>query len=54
MMVAEAGTFVINPSLYQGQAGGTMSTEDFIPVTGLVRINQSVWWARKPDGGQRH
>ena len=42
LMVAEAGTFTINPQIY---AKGKLSYDektDFIPVTGLVRINQAL------------
>ena len=42
LMVAEAGTFTINPSIY---AKGKLTYDektDFIPITGLVRINQAL------------
>jgi len=42
LMVAEAGTFVINPTLYAKGRLPYDSDKDFIPVTGLVRINQAL------------
>ncbi|MBA3652015.1 MAG: tripartite tricarboxylate transporter substrate binding protein, partial [Chthoniobacterales bacterium] len=42
LMVAEAGTFTINPQIY---AKGKLTYDektDFIPITGLVRINQAL------------
>jgi tripartite-type tricarboxylate transporter receptor subunit TctC len=42
MMVAEAGTFVINPNLYPKDKLGIDIEKDFIPITGLVRIHHSV------------
>ena len=41
MMFAEAGTYVINPSLYKDKQAVDVE-RDFIPVTGLVRIHHSV------------
>jgi tripartite-type tricarboxylate transporter receptor subunit TctC len=41
MMFAEAGTFVINPSLYKDKAPVDIE-KDFIAVTGLIRIHHSV------------
>ena len=38
-MVAEAGTFVINPALYPKDKLPFDIEKDFIPITGLVRIN---------------
>jgi tripartite-type tricarboxylate transporter receptor subunit TctC len=41
LMLAEAGTFVINPVLYKGQL--TFDIEkDFTPITGLVRIHHAL------------
>jgi tripartite-type tricarboxylate transporter receptor subunit TctC len=42
LMVAEAGTFVINPTLYAKGRLPYDSEKDFVPVTGLVRINQAL------------
>lgn len=42
LMVGEAGTFTINPQIY---AKGKLTYDekaDFIPITGLVRINQAL------------
>jgi tripartite-type tricarboxylate transporter receptor subunit TctC len=42
LLVAEAGTFTINPTLY---GNGTLpydEEKDFIPITGIVRINQAL------------
>jgi tripartite-type tricarboxylate transporter receptor subunit TctC len=42
LLVAEAGTFTINPTLYgKGKLPYDEET-DFIPVTGIVRINQAL------------
>jgi tripartite-type tricarboxylate transporter receptor subunit TctC len=42
LLVAEAGTFTINPTLYgKGKLPYDEAT-DFIPITGIVRINQAV------------
>jgi tripartite-type tricarboxylate transporter receptor subunit TctC len=41
MMFAEAGTFVINPSLYKDKQSVDVD-RDFIPITGLIRIHHSV------------
>ena len=41
MMFAEAGTYVINPSLYKDKQAVDVE-RDFIPVTGLIRIHHSV------------
>lgn len=41
MMFAEAGTYVINPSLYKDKQAVDVD-RDFIPVTGLIRIHHSV------------
>lgn len=41
MMFAEAGTYVINPSLYKDKAPIDIE-KDFIAVTGLIRIHHSV------------
>ena len=42
LLVAEAGTFTINPTLYgKGRLPYDEET-DFIPITGIVRINQAL------------
>ena len=42
LLVAEAGTFTINPTLYgKGKLPYDEAT-DFIPITGVVRINQAL------------
>jgi len=42
LLIAEAGTFVVNPTLYgKGQLPYDEET-DFAPITGLVRINQAL------------
>src|SRR2546429_5897070 len=42
LLVAEAGTFTINPTLYgKGKLPYDEAT-DFIPITGIVRINQAL------------
>ena len=42
LMVAEAGTFTINPTLYAKGKLPYDEDKDFAPVTGLVRINQAM------------
>jgi tripartite-type tricarboxylate transporter receptor subunit TctC len=42
LMVGEAGTFVINPSIYAKGKLNYDEKKDFIPITGLVRINQAL------------
>jgi tripartite-type tricarboxylate transporter receptor subunit TctC len=42
LMVAEAGTFVINPTLYGKGKLPYDEDRDFVPVTGLVRINHAL------------
>jgi tripartite-type tricarboxylate transporter receptor subunit TctC len=42
LLVAEAGTFVINPALYPKGKLTYDERTDFIPITGLVRINQAL------------
>ena len=42
MMLAEAGTYVINPNLYPKDKLPFDIEKDFIPITGLVRIHHSV------------
>src|SRR5207244_12886220 len=39
LLVAEAGTFVINPAIYPRGKLTYDERTDFIPITGLVRIN---------------
>jgi len=42
LLVAEAGTFVLNPSLYPPDKLGYELGKDLVPITGLVRINQAI------------
>jgi tripartite-type tricarboxylate transporter receptor subunit TctC len=42
LLVAEAGTFVINPSLYGKGKLPYDEEKDFAPVSGIVRINQAL------------
>ena len=42
LLVAEAGTFVINPTLYAKGKLPYDEEKDFAPITGLVRINQAL------------
>ena len=42
LLIAEAGTFVLNPSLYTPDKLGYEIGKDLIPITGLVRINQAI------------
>ncbi len=42
LLVADAATFVLNPSLYPRDKLGYEVGKDLMPVTGLVRINQSI------------
>ncbi len=42
LLIAEAGTFVLNPSLYPPDKLGYEVGTDLIPITGLVRINQAI------------
>jgi tripartite-type tricarboxylate transporter receptor subunit TctC len=42
LMVGEAGGFVINPAIYPKGKLEYDEKKDFIPITGLVRINQAV------------
>jgi len=42
LLVAEAGTYVLNPSFYSPDKLGYDVDKDLAPVTGLVRINQSL------------
>ncbi len=42
LLVAEAATFVLNPSLYPPEKLGYDVEKDLAPITGLVRINQSL------------
>ncbi len=41
LLVAEAGTFVLNPTLYSRDKLGYDVERDIAPITGLVRINQA-------------
>jgi tripartite-type tricarboxylate transporter receptor subunit TctC len=42
LLVAEAGTFVLNPTLYSRERLGYDVDKDLTPITGLVRINQAI------------
>ena len=42
LLVAEAGTFVINPTLYGKGKLPYDEEKDFAPITGIVRINQAL------------
>jgi len=42
LLVAEAGTFTINPTIYPKGKLPYDTEKDFIPVSGLVRINQAL------------
>src|SRR6266705_3380859 len=42
LLVAEAGTFVINPSLYGKGKLPYDEEKDFAPISGIVRINQAL------------
>lgn len=42
LMVGEAGTFVINPTLYPPGKLPYDTDKDFVPISGLVRINQAL------------
>ena len=42
LLVAEAGTFTINPTLYGNGKLPYDEEQDFIPITGIVRINQAL------------
>ena len=42
LLVAEAGTFSINPAIYPKGKLTYDEKTDFIPITGLVRINQAL------------
>ena len=42
LMVAEAGTYVINPTLYRKDKLPYDEEKDFAPITGLVRINHAL------------
>jgi tripartite-type tricarboxylate transporter receptor subunit TctC len=42
LLVAEAGTFAINPTLYGKGKLPYDTDKDFVPITGLVRINQAL------------
>src|ERR1043165_2370023 len=42
LLVAEAGTFTINPTLYGKGKLPYDEDKDFAPVTGIVRINQAL------------
>jgi len=42
LLLAEAGTFVLNPTLYSRERLGYDVAKDITPITGLVRINQAI------------
>jgi len=47
LMVAEAGAFTINPTLYGKGRIPYDEEKDFIPISGLVRINQAILVSRE-------
>jgi tripartite-type tricarboxylate transporter receptor subunit TctC len=53
LLVAEAGTFTINPTLYGKGKLPYDEEKDFIPITGIVRINQALLWPSFAAGKQR-
>ncbi len=42
LLVAEAGTYVLNPTLYPKEKLSYDTEKDITPITGLVRINQAL------------
>src|SRR5271170_4365560 len=42
LLVGESGTFTVNPTLYPKDKLPYDTEKDFIPITGLVRINQAL------------
>ena len=42
LMVGESGTFTVNPTLYPKDKLPYDAEKDFVPITGLVRINQAL------------
>src|SRR5258706_6744635 len=42
LLVAEAGTYVLNPTLYPKDKLAYDTEKDIAPITGLVRINQAL------------
>jgi len=42
LLVGESGTFTVNPTLYPKDKLPLDTEKDFIPITGLVRINQAL------------
>jgi tripartite-type tricarboxylate transporter receptor subunit TctC len=42
LLIAEAGTFVLNPTFYPPDKLGYVIGRDLVPITGLVRINQAI------------
>jgi tripartite-type tricarboxylate transporter receptor subunit TctC len=42
LLIAEAGTFVVNPTLYPKGKLPYDTETDFAPITGLIRINQAL------------
>jgi tripartite-type tricarboxylate transporter receptor subunit TctC len=42
LLVGESGTFTVNPTLYAKDKLPYDTEKDFIPITGLVRINQAL------------
>ena len=47
LMVAEAGVFTVNPTLYGKGKIPYDEEKDFIPISGLVRINQAILVSRE-------
>jgi tripartite-type tricarboxylate transporter receptor subunit TctC len=42
LLVAEAGTYVLNPTIYAKEKLAYDTEKDLLPITGLVRINQAL------------
>ncbi len=42
LLVAEAGTYVLNPTLYSKEKLSYDTEKDIVPITGLVRISQAL------------
>ncbi len=51
LMLAEAGTYVVNPNLYPKDKMPVDIERDFIPITGLVRIHHALITAPKFSAG---
>jgi tripartite-type tricarboxylate transporter receptor subunit TctC len=46
LLVGESGTFTVNPTLYPKDKLPFDTAKDFVPITGLVRINQALLAAK--------